>query len=48
MVALRVRKPEEAFFQEGVLPVPQAEAEADLLFVVTDPGHAVLVPAVCP
>jgi hypothetical protein len=48
MVALRVRKPEEAFFQEGVLPVPKAETKADGLLVVADAGHTVLVPAVGP
>ena len=48
MVALRVREAEGAFFEDGVVAVPQAESQADGLLFVADAAHSVLVPAVGP
>ncbi len=46
VVAFGVRQAEEAFFQDGVVRVPQRDGEAEVLPVVADAAQAVLAPAV--
>ena len=46
VVAFAVREAEEPFLQDGILPVPQSEREAQALFVIGNAGDAVLAPAV--
>jgi hypothetical protein len=46
VVALAVGEPEEALFEDGILPVPQGQREAQALFVIGKAGDAVLAPAV--
>ena len=48
VVALAVRKAEEALFQDGVALVPEGEGEAEALLVVGDPAQAVFAPAIGP
>src|SRR5262249_51639506 len=48
VVALAVREPEESLLQDGVLPIPEGEGEAEPLLVVGDPAETVLAPAIGP
>jgi hypothetical protein len=40
VVPLAVGQPEEAFFEDGILPVPQRQREAEPLLVVGDPAQS--------
>ena len=46
VIAFAVRQPEEAFFEDRVVLVPQADRETQALLVVADPGDPVLAPPV--
>jgi hypothetical protein len=46
VVALRSGQAEEPLFEDGVLPVPQRQGEAQVLAVVADAAQAILIPAV--
>ena len=46
VVALAVGQPEEPLLEDGILAVPQGQAEAEALLVVGDAGDAVFAPAV--
>jgi len=46
VVALAVGEPEEALLEDGILPVPQRQRKAQVLFVIGKAGDAVLAPAV--
>ncbi len=46
VIALAVRQSEEPLLQDGVLPVPQRDAETEQLPVVGDSGEPVLSPTV--
>jgi len=46
MVRLAVGQAEQPFLEDGVLPVPQGQAETELLLVVGDARDAILAPAV--
>ena len=48
VVALGVRQPEESFFQDRVVFVPQGDGETQALMRVGDAGEAVLTPPVRP
>jgi hypothetical protein len=48
VIALRVGHPEEPLFEDGVLPVPQGQGQAEARFVIGKPGQAVLPPAIGP
>jgi hypothetical protein len=39
-----VRK--NAFFEDGVLAIPQGDAEAQQLFIIADAGQTILTPMV--
>src|SRR5262249_12529876 len=46
VVALAVGQAEEAFLENWVLAVPNRQGETEPLLVITDPGQAVLAPAI--
>jgi hypothetical protein len=46
VVPLGVGEAEQPLLEDGVLPVPEGEGEAEALLVVRDPGEAVLAPPV--
>ena len=46
VVSLAVGEAEEPLLEDGVLPVPEGEREAEVLAIVGDAGQAVLSPAV--
>ena len=46
VIALAVREAEESLLQDGILPIPEGQREAQTLFVVGNAGDAVLAPAV--
>src|SRR5260370_32022173 len=47
VVAFAVGQPEEALLEDGVLAVPQGQAEAKELMVIADAGQTVLAPVIC-
>ncbi len=48
VIALGPRETEIAFLQDGIVPVPQDEPEAETLVIVGDAENAVLTPAIRP
>ena len=46
VIALRIGQPEQALLEDRVALVPQRKPEAQMLLVVTEPGDAVLAPAI--
>ena len=46
MVAFAVGQPEEPLFENGILAVPEGQAETEVLLVVGNAGDAVFAPAV--
>ena len=46
MVAFGVAEAEEAFFEDGILPVPEGYSEAEVLEEVGDAPEAVLAPEI--
>ena len=48
MIALIAGEAKEAFFENGVLAVPQCQRKAQPLMVVGNPGQAIFAPAIGP
>ena len=48
MIPLAVVQPEQTFFQDRVLPVPERQREAQSLPVIRNTGQAVFAPTVGP
>src|SRR6188474_3219099 len=48
VIALGTGQPEHPLLQDRIRTVPQGQAEAKVMPDIRDPGHAVLVPPVCP
>src|SRR5260370_25874371 len=46
MVAFAVGQPKQAFFQYGILAVPQSNTEAEQLLLIADTSKAVLAPVI--
>ena len=46
MVSLAVGQPEQALFEDRVLPVPERQGEAEMLRLVADAPEAVFSPAI--
>ena len=46
VIALAVGQPEEPLLEDGIVAVPQGQAEAEALFVVGNAGDAVFAPSV--
>src|SRR5271165_2650679 len=46
VVGLTVRQAEHAFFEDGVLAIPQGHAEAQQLLIIADAGKTILTPMV--
>ena len=46
VIAFVARQAERALLEDGVLPVPESQREADGLVAVADPGKPVLVPSI--
>ena len=46
VIAFISRQAEQAFFQDGIAPIPQRQREADPLVAVADPADAVFSPAI--
>ncbi len=46
MVTLAVRQAEQSFLEDGVLAIPQRQAEAQLLLTIADAGEAIFAPVI--
>jgi hypothetical protein len=46
VVALRIGQAEEALFENGVLAIPQRDAEAEVFFLIAKTGEAVFSPTI--
>jgi hypothetical protein len=46
VISLIAGQSEEAFFEDGIAPVPQSQREADTLMTITDSRDSVFVPSV--
>ena len=46
VVALGVAQTKQPLLEEGIPTVPEGQGQAEILVPVTDPGQAILIPAV--